>query len=191
MPRTVKREPADRDRRLKLADDVVTAFLGGDRETYVKALELRNCVVTEAPPDPGLLGDLHDALRKAVLMGASRRVLSDFETVFEPVSAEEGARAAVVWDPQPARLEATEEACEVLKALGSESIDKARYLRTLLNEGKLPQRDLVSAVGETLLDALMTARKKATGPGDPESPGPEKLREVYKKLQAAFGDLLG
>jgi hypothetical protein len=126
-------------------------------------------------------------------MGAARRVLSDFEAVYPSPSLEEGANlvtAPAVRDLQGPRLEAAEEAFGLLKALDSESAEKARHLRNLLADEKLPPREIVAAVGEALLDALMNPGAGGPGKDGPVSGESAKLRQAYKKMEDAFGDLL-
>jgi hypothetical protein len=172
----------ERTRRMKLAEELASAFLESDRETYVKALELRNAVAADANPDPALLGDIHAALRNAVLKGAPRLLLADFESAFSPQLGENTGRVRgpLPRDLQAMRLEAAEEAHAVLKPLKGDPADKARHLKSILAEARVPPKDLVVAVNEALLDALMS-------PG--AAPGAQKIREACKKFEAAFGEL--
>src|SRR5262249_26173406 len=160
-----------------------SAFADGARETWIAALSLRNAVFTQAPPGIELLSDLHEAVRKAALANPARqRLLADFEIAFS-VLLEERARDTATPEPRDlfaARLTAAEEAYEAVKPVKGDAADQARQLRNLLNEERLPPRQLVAAVGEALLDALM---KPAPGQDAP------KIREACKKFEAAFSEM--
>jgi hypothetical protein len=172
-----------RARRMRIADELIEAFLEGDREMYMNALILRNAVTAEADLDRGLLADIHLALRKAALQNAGRqRLLSDFESAFSAPLDEGATRAAanMPQDLQSTRLEAAEDALELLKSLKGDPAEKARHLRGILAEAKLPPKELVASVNEALLDALMKP---------PAGMEPGRIREVCKKFGTAFSEM--
>jgi len=173
-----------RTRRMKLADELIEAFLESDRETYMKGLVLRNAVAAEAGLEAGLLAHLHAALRKAALQSdARRRLLRDFETAFAALLDEGGATGTAVDEPrdlQSMRLEAAEDALVALKSLRGDPYDKARHLRNILAEAKVPPKELVASVNEALLDTLMNP---------PPALEPQKIREACKKFGAAFSEM--
>lgn len=172
-----------RTRRMKIADELIEAFLEGDREMYMNALILRNAVTAEADLERGLLVDIHVGLRKAALQNAGRRrLLSDFETAFS-TPLEEGATRAAADPPQDlqsTRLEAAEDALEILKPLKGDPAERARHLRGILADAKVPPKELVASINEALLDALMKP---------PAGMEPGKIREVCKKFATAFSEM--